>query len=136
MEGEDRPLGPGRGGAAPSIIRKTSTANAALNTMLIENIRELLAQPARAGSDGFLERVDSTLTAGYAHALQLEGLRSRLQRRLGDVAAHSSGDETDMRADEFANVSRRLQATNDELSGLRTMLQALRERRSTLRQTA
>jgi len=99
---------------------------------LIEEIRNLLAVPEPEGSPVFLEHVDATLTAGYAHALQLEGERWRLQRRLGDVAAHSAERHPQNRADEFADVSKKLQATNEELSRLRALLCALRDRRSAL----
>jgi hypothetical protein len=103
---------------------------------LLEDIRDLLAVPDPARSPVFLERVDATLTAGYAHALQLEGERWRLQRRLGDVASHSPELRPEMRADEFATVSKKLQSTNDELSRLRGLLRALRDRRTLLQKTA
>ena len=104
--------------------------------MLIEDIHDLLAVPEPADSSVFVDRVDATLTAGYAHALQLEGERWRLQRRLGDVAAHSADAHPEARADEFADVSKKLQVTNEELGRLRVLLAALRDRRRLLRHTA
>ena len=104
---------------------------------LIDDIRDLLASPEPADSPVFVDRVDATLTAGYAHALQLEGERWRLQRRLGDVAAQCGDVHPEARADEFAEVSKKLQATNEELGRLRVVLAALRDRRGALlRQTA
>ena len=102
---------------------------------LIDDIRDLVAAHESEDSPTFLERVDGTLTAGYAHALQLEGERRRLQRRLGDVAAYSGEVRPEHRADEFATVSRKLQSTDEELSRLRTLLCALRDRRRLLQST-
>ena len=46
--------------------------------MLTDDILDLLATPSPTALQPFLERVDATLTDGYAHALQLEGERRRI----------------------------------------------------------
>jgi len=101
--------------------------------MLTDEIRELLAAPRPADDVAFLERVDATLTAGYAQALQLEGERSRLERRLGEVAAALADPEDRTRAEELASLSRRLTIANEAIASLRTLLASLRDRRSELR---
>jgi chromosome segregation ATPase len=103
---------------------------------LLLDIRELLAAPIPADLRPLLERLDSTLTAGYAQALQLEAERWRLERQIGDVAAHVAEERTELGTEELASLARRLTAVNEEISRLRTLLVSLRERRSELRQAA
>jgi chromosome segregation ATPase len=101
--------------------------------MLIDDILELLATPRPAAAKPFLDRVDATLTDGYAHALQLEAERSRTERRiaeaiarLGDVAAHRHEPE-------LVELSEKLMSANAEITSLRTLLTSLRDRRAELR---
>jgi hypothetical protein len=93
--------------------------------MLLDDIRELLAAPAPA-----LDRVDATLTAGYAQALQLEAERWRLERGIGEVAAELSDDPSEPRHEELASLARRLTSVNEDINRLRKLLASLRERRS------
>jgi chromosome segregation ATPase len=100
--------------------------------MLIDDILELLAAPRPAAAKPFLDRVDATLTDGYAHALQLEAERSRTERRiaeavarLGDVAAHRHEPE-------LVELSEKLMSANAEIASLRTLLTSLRDRRAEL----
>ena len=103
---------------------------------MIDDIRELLDAPRPADAMPFLERVDSTLTAGYAHALQLEAERWRLERRIGELAATLVDDSGGFNTEELAELSRRLTATNESIVSLRTLLTSLRARRSALRTAA
>ena len=104
--------------------------------MLIDDILDLLATPSPAPVQPFLDRVDATLTDGYAHALQLEVERRRIERqiaqdvaRLGDVTGHRHEPE-------LVELSEKLMSVNAEIASLRTVLTSLRERRSELRSAA
>jgi hypothetical protein len=105
--------------------------------MLIDDIRELLATPSQAASKPFLDRVDATLTDGYAQALQLEAERSRTERRIGEVVAGLGGDRASHRHEpELVELSEKLMSVNAEIASLRTLLTSLRDRRSELRSAA
>jgi hypothetical protein len=104
--------------------------------MVIDEIRELLATPRPADATPFLERLDATLTAGYAHALQLEAERWRLERRIGEVAAMLVDDTNGFERDELASLARRLTSANENIASLRTLLTSLRDRRSAIRTAA
>ena len=104
--------------------------------MVIDEIRELLTAPSPGNGALFLERLDSTLTAGYAHALQLEAERWRLERRIGEVAAKIVDDKRELDTDELANLARRLTSANENIASLRTLLGSLRDRRSAIRTAA
>jgi hypothetical protein len=104
--------------------------------MVIDEIRELLIAPRPADAMPFLERLDATLTAGYAHALQLEAERWRLERRIGEVAAKIVDDKGELDTDELANLARQLTSANESIAALRTLLTSLRDRRSAIRAAA
>ena len=105
--------------------------------MLIDDILELLATPSPAASKPSLDRVDATLTDGYAQALQLEAERGRIERRIGDVVAGLGGDKATHRHEpELVELSERLMAVRAEIASLRTLLTSLRDRRSELRSAA
>jgi ABC-type phosphate transport system auxiliary subunit len=104
--------------------------------MVIDDIHELLTAPSPADAALFLEQLDSTLTAGYAHALQLEAERWRLERRIGEVAANIVDEKNERETNELASLARRLTAANENISALRTLLGSLRERRSAIRTAA
>lgn len=104
--------------------------------MVIDEIRELLTAPRPADAAPFLEQLDTTLTAGYAHALQLEAERWRLERRIGEVAARLADDKRELDTDELASLARRLTSANENISSLRTLLGSLRDRRSAIRTAA
>jgi hypothetical protein len=93
-------------------------------TTLLKRIDALLDAP-RNGDAGVasLERVERTLTDGYARALELEIEAIRIERRIGEVAAN--GGEAQAKADELAILSRRLAATGDDLERLRATLEPL-----------
>lgn len=93
-------------------------------SILIDDIRALLTLKP---GDAALDRLEDTLTAGYAHALALEAEQWRLERRLGN-AAREVGD-----AEETARVAQSLAAVEGDLSHLRTLLGSLRDRARELR---
>ena len=91
---------------------------------LIDDIRALLALPP---GDAALDRLEETLTAGYAHALALEAEQWRLERRLGE-AARAAGDGEDV-----ARVAQLLAGVEEDLGHLRGLLRSLRDRARELR---
>ena len=101
----------------------------------LHEIRELLAAPTPADTQPLLDRLDETLTTGYANALQLEAERWRIERRIGEVAAEA-GEGDDVRVEELATLARSLRAANEEISALRSLLASLRDRRRALRAAA
>ena len=102
--------------------------------MVTDDIRQLLtAEPSETAS--FLERIDATLTAGYAHALQLEAERWRLERRIGEVAAGLES-ENGPDVNELASLARRLASVNEDVVSFRMLLTLLRERRTSIRRAA
>lgn len=104
--------------------------------MLIDDILELLAAPRSAPSKPFLDRVDATLTDGYAHALQLEAERSRTERRIAEAVARLGDETTHRHEPELVELSEKLLSANAEIASLRTLLTSLRDRRGELRSAA
>jgi hypothetical protein len=100
---------------------------------VFDEIRKLLAAP-RSGTDAPpLERVEHTLTTGYAHALALEAERWRIERRLSEVAAGLREERIEPGTIELVSLAKRLKDADGELSRLRTLLETLRTRASDLR---
>lgn len=93
---------------------------------LREEITDLLRMPENGAGAPSLDAIESTLTNGYAEALSLEAKRSRIERRLGEVA-RDAGDET--RVSEFARLSKCLKTADTELERLRSLLRNLQARR-------
>ena len=90
---------------------------------LLTEIATLLDAPA--GRDD-PERLERTLTDGYARALNLEAEKSRLERRISQMSA--AGDE-DASA-ELVDLARRVEAKDGSLDELRALLVRLRQRHS------
>ena len=90
-------------------------------TELLEQIQALIDTSARD-----IDEIERTLTDGYAHALTLEAERSRLNRRLSEVAQGIQRGDTAKKARELASLSKRLEGTDGDLSTLRTLLVDLR----------
>jgi hypothetical protein len=104
--------------------------------MVIDDIRDLLTAPNPAVAKPFLERVDMTLTDGYAHALQLEAERWRIERRIAEVVgALPAGTDTELEP-ELVALAERLRSTNESIAALRALLMSLRDRRSAARDAA
>lgn len=97
---------------------------------LRDEITALLRMPEEGVGAPSLDTIESTLTDGYAEALALEAERSRIERRLGEVARDADG-EGNLR--EFARLSESLEAADGELEGLRSLLRNLQARRRVAR---
>jgi hypothetical protein len=91
---------------------------------LLDRIRLLLEQDADP-SVPILTELEHTLTDGYAVALELEGDRMRLERRIGELAHTVEGPQ---QTDELKDLARRLQSTGDDLASLRELLPELQRR--------
>jgi len=104
--------------------------------MVADDIREFLSAPQPAVSKPFLERLDSTLTDGYAHALQLEAERWRIERRIAEVVAALPEQSDRLHDPELVSLSERLTSANENIEALRALLASLRERRTELRNAA
>jgi ABC-type phosphate transport system auxiliary subunit len=95
-------------------------------------IAKLLRMPEEGAGAPSLEAIESTLTDGYAEVLLLEAERSRLERRLGEVARDADEVSAHSVAAELSELSDRLDAADEELDRLRTLLrnlQSVRRRR-------
>jgi hypothetical protein len=100
---------------------------AARRDIVIERIRTLLAALNKGNATPSRERIESTLTEGYAEALALDGERLRLERKIDDVTAHlASGGRS--RLEELQRVMARLESTEQDLADLRELLSSLRNR--------
>ena len=89
---------------------------------------ELLQQIANliSGSDRDLDRIERTLTDGYAYALALEAERWRLEKRLAAAAQELPASDLEGKGAEMTSLSQRLDDNADELSSLRGRLAELR----------
>lgn len=112
--------------SGPPMSRQTAAT-------LYEDIRALLDEPPGGEPSGFLDRLEHTLTDGYAHALALEAERVRLERRMGELAGGFYEGDGDAPAEELATVARRLSDAGDELNRLRGVLRRLRARARAVR---
>ena len=109
----DRSCGGGRWAGRPWSAQHAGTHNrvgrrpdpAAADSMLIDDIRALLAAPSPDDSRPFLERLDATLTAGYAQALQLEAERWRIEQQIAEIIAGLAA-QTDKRKTPGARCAR------------------------------
>ena len=97
---------------------------------LRDEIAELLRMPENGAGAPGLDAIESTLTDGYAEVLALEAERSRIERRLGEVARDASGEEN---LREFAQLAESLEAADKELERLRSLLRDLQARRRAAR---
>jgi len=97
---------------------------------LRDQIAELLRMPEEGAGAPSLDTIESTLTDGYAEALALEAERSRIERRLGEVARDAGGEEN---LREFARLAESLEAADKDLERLRLLLGDLQARRRAAR---
>ena len=95
--------------------------------IVIERIRELLEIPADARRAPSRDRLESTLTEGYAEALALDGERLRLTRRIDQVTARMARGEEN-RPEELRKLMARVENTEHDLAELRALLLILRNR--------
>ena len=95
-------------------------------------IAELLRMPENGAGAPSLDAIESTLTHGYAEALALDAERSRIERRLGEVARDAGEVSAHSVAAELVVLSKRLDTADTELAQLRMLLhdlQVVRRRR-------
>ncbi|MDQ3857980.1 MAG: hypothetical protein M3327_05965 [Actinomycetota bacterium] len=97
---------------------------------LVDRITHLVDEPGEDDPDRLLERMEHTLTDGYAHALALEGESIRIERQIGRAVALIHEADSTERLPALAN---RLASTERELRRLRELLVALRRRTERLR---
>jgi ABC-type phosphate transport system auxiliary subunit len=99
---------------------------------LQDEISALLRMPETGAGAPSLDSIESTLTDGYAAKLELEAERSRIERRLGEVARDAEDVSAHSVVAELAELSERLDTADGELAGLRSLLpklQGVRRRR-------
>ncbi|HVM57231.1 MAG TPA: hypothetical protein VMT74_07185 [Gaiellaceae bacterium] len=106
------------------------------DTPVVQEIQALLSAPADGADAPTLERLEDTLTEGYAQALALEAERLRLERRLGEVVREAGGGDPSRFTAELASLAARLRLADGELARLRGLLGPLRERTRSLRVAA
>jgi hypothetical protein len=99
---------------------------------LLEQIDELLVSTAPV-EPATLARLERTLTDGYAHALSLEAERFRLERRMSELAGELHDGNSEQKAKELVQVSRRITRSGAELERLRDTLSQLRARATAVR---
>jgi hypothetical protein len=80
-----------------------------------------------------LDEVERTLTDGYAHALQLEAEKFRLEKRLGEVAQDVGGGDAVEKVHEIATLAKRVDANVGDLTELRSLLSDLRRHADAVR---
>jgi predicted nucleic acid-binding Zn-ribbon protein len=102
---------------------------------LRDEIAELLRLPEDGAGAPSLAAIESTLTNGYAEALQLEAELLRMERRLGEVAREAGDVTAHGAAAELAQLSERLDTADRELARLRSMLRNLQARRRLARRS-
>jgi uncharacterized membrane protein YccC len=97
-------------------------------TELVERIQDLMSAPADD-----LDAIERTLTDGYAHALTLEAERTRIERRIVEVAHGLQRGETGEKVRELSTLAKRLDANGGDLSMLRALLDQLRRHAADVR---
>jgi len=99
---------------------------------LRDEIAELLEMPENGEGAPSLDAIESTLADGYTAKLELEAERSRIERRLGEIARDAGEVSAHSVVAELAELSDRLDTTDGELVRLRSLLrnlQGVRRRR-------
>lgn len=97
---------------------------------LQEELAELLCRPEAGAEAPSLATMEERLTDGYAHALELEAERLRIERRLGEIARAAGSRQI---ARERVELSDRLSNADGELARLRPLLRSLQQRARALR---
>jgi hypothetical protein len=117
----------------PAHVSQGVCANTRLSVegeSVYNDIRELLDEPQAAD----LPRIERTLTDGYARALSLEAERLRIEKQIAEIAnALTRGEDN---TGDLSALARRLQASDDALTKLRTLLASLRTRADEARDVA
>jgi|SRR5436190_24206356 len=92
---------------------------------LIARISNMLNPRSADPGPPLLTEMEHTLTDGYARALELEGERMRVERRIAELAHRIDGPE---QAGELRGLAERLRSADDDLANLRDLLGALQRR--------
>ena len=100
---------------------------------LLHDIRSLMHAPIEGERSVLRERMERTLTDGYAHALALEGERLQLERELTAMANRIGRGEMDGAVARLADLTTRLRSTDTDLAELRVLLVSLRDRAGAVR---
>jgi hypothetical protein len=95
--------------------------------IVTERIRTLLAAPQEGLGAPARDRLESTLTEGYAAALELDGERMRLERRIEQLTAKLAEGGMN-RPKELRKLFGRLDAAEEDLAEFRDLLEKLRRR--------
>jgi hypothetical protein len=103
---------------------------------LLSDIQSLIDAPPEPDQEPFLARIEDRLTDGYAAALALEAERWRLERKIGEIATALAEGDAALKTEELAGLAKRMSAADGDLTRLRGLLGALRERASDLRSAA
>lgn len=93
--------------------------------LLLDRIQELVDERADGPPEPLLERMEHTLTDGYAHALALESESIRIKKKIGELLTEVERGENTA---DLGRLSDRLADTGGELARLRRRLEALRRR--------
>lgn len=97
-------------------------------TDLLDRISALLGAPARD-----LDQIEHTLTDGYACALALEAEQWRLEQRRAQLTGGIERGDTRKKAQELAEIAKRLDGNSDDLVELRGRLSELRRHAGAVR---
>ena len=89
---------------------------------LLEQIKALID-----AATGDIDRIEHTLTDGYAQAMALEAERWRLERRISKVAGEMESGDVAAKARELAVLAARLEEIAVDLHRLRSRLAELRQ---------
>jgi hypothetical protein len=115
-------------GHAALARRGDSPKNSGSMTELLAQISALIAEP-----ECDRERIERTLTDGYAHALSLEGEKWRLEKRIDELAHGLQRGNTEGKAKELSSLTKRLDGNASELVLLRRRLGELRRHADAVR---
>jgi hypothetical protein len=100
---------------------------------LRDEIADLLRMPEDGAGAPSLDTIEAKLTDGYAAKHVLEAERSRIERRLGELARDVGEVSAHRVGAELSELSERLETTDAELARLRLLLrnlQSVRRRRA------
>ncbi len=95
---------------------------------LLEQINALIE-----ASTGDIDRIEHTLTDGYAQTMALEAERWRIERRISEVAAEIESGDVPAKARELGALAARLDEIAVDLRRLRSRLTELRQVADTAR---
>jgi hypothetical protein len=84
-------------------------------------------------SSGDLEEIERTLTDGYAHVLELEAEKWRLEKRIAEVAQGLQRGDTAQKVQELSTLAKRVDRNTGDLAELRSVLADLRRHAEAVR---